>query len=1062
MADANRCSSCGAEQPADAPAGLCPSCLVRQTIAGVTPGPADIKVSTTSVANVSGHSPEPSPADSEATGVMIEGPIAVAALTDPTGAWTFDPNALTLTADGHSSRSVPPGSTVRYFGDYEIRRVVGRGAMGVVYEARQVSLNRPVALKMIKAGVLADEAELRRFQNEAEAVALLDHAGIVPVYEVGEHEGQRYFSMKLIEGGNLGEQIEKLKADPKGSATLLAETAEAVHHAHMRGILHRDLKPANILVDPEGHPHVTDFGLAKRVEGGAEMTQSGAILGTPAYMSPEQATGRRASITTATDVYGLGAILYALLTGKAPFGGDSVIETLDAVRNRPPDSPKKFNTHVPRDLETICLKCLAKDPYRRYASAHALADDLNNWLNSRPISARRVGAMERAWLWCKRKPAVAALAASVVLASVVGTASVIAVQTRANRLLARKNLDLQASNTELINQRIRALEAEEETKKRADELQKVSDFQSHMLAQIDPAQAGLRLRTDVKGRFAEALVKAGMPAGDRTPQVEAFANQWSRVNATDVALVLIDGTILKPAVEAIDKQFKDQPVVDAALRQTLAERYKDLGLYDAAKPLQERALETRRRVLGGEHLDTLNSISQMGNLLKEQGKLSEAMPYYREALETSRRVLGEDHLNTLDTISNMGVLLSEQGKSNEALPFYRESLEKYRRLLGEEAPGTMIAIQEMGNVLRDQGKPKEAMPYFREALEKRRRVLGEDHLDTVSSLNSMGALLYDIGQYQEATDCFREVVEKRRRLLGEVHPMTLNAINELGATLSQVGKDVEAEALTREALANERRLLGADHPDTLNALNNLAAFLIQRGREPEAEPMCLELLGRQRRVSGPEHPHTLIATNVMAYLFLHQQKPDKAEPYVREAIALSRRINGEEHKDTLTYNVNLANLLRDQNKLSEAEPILRSVIEKGEGPLTPENPIMMTAKSSLATLLLAQKRFAECVELLQTMEPLTRKVTNPAGERSLAQLLRRLGVARTGLKQFEAAETSLLEAYPLWVKIRGEAHQDTHGCKRAIVDLYTDWHQAQPGKGYDAKSAEWKAKLEVK
>ena len=215
--------------------------------------------------------------------------------------------------------------------------------------------------------MLADEAELRRFQNEAEAVALLDHAGIVPVYEVGEHEGQKYFSMKLIEGGNLAEQLAAFVDNPRAAATLLAEAAEAVHHAHMRGILHRDLKPANILLDADGHPHVTDFGLAKRVEADVELTASGVILGTPAYMSPEQATGHRGTITTATDVYGLGAILYALLAGKAPFGGESVIQTLDAVRSRPPEPPSRVNAKVPRDLETICLKCLEKDPRRRYA-----------------------------------------------------------------------------------------------------------------------------------------------------------------------------------------------------------------------------------------------------------------------------------------------------------------------------------------------------------------------------------------------------------------------------------------------------------------------------------------------------------------------------------------------------------------------------------------------------------------------------------------------------------------------------------------------------------------------
>jgi len=326
---------------------------------------------------------------------------------------------------GAASNGIQLGGRVRYFGDYEIHQELGRGGMGVVYRARQVTLNREVALKMVKAGLLADDVELRRFQNEAEAVAQLDHPGIVPVYEVGEHQGQRYFSMKLIPGGSLGGRLDAYKDDPRGAAALMAEVAEAVQHAHARGILHRDLKPANILVDEQGKPHVTDFGLAKKLEESIELTQSGAVMGTPAYMSPEQASGRKRLITIATDVYGLGSVLYAVLTGQAPFSGESVVDTLTKVKEQTPAPPRKLNTRLPRDLEVICLKCLEKDPRRRYVSAQAVAEDLHAWLENRPIVARPAGRLEKSLKWARRRPAVAALSALVVVVSLIGMAGVI-------------------------------------------------------------------------------------------------------------------------------------------------------------------------------------------------------------------------------------------------------------------------------------------------------------------------------------------------------------------------------------------------------------------------------------------------------------------------------------------------------------------------------------------------------------------------------------------------------------------------------------------------------------
>jgi WD40 repeat protein len=322
-------------------------------------------------------------------------------------------------ADGRSGLS--PGRT---FGNYELLEKLAEGGMGIVYKARQVALDRLVAIKTIKTGTFASGLELRLFQREVEVVATLDHPNIVPVLEVGEQDGLRFFSMKLIDGRNLRASLDDYRDRPEAAARLMATLADALHHAHQRGILHRDLKPSNVLIDAEGRPHVIDFGLALRLDSEGLWSTSNAVAGTPCYMAPEQTTGRREE-TTVTDVYGLGTILYSMLTSRPPFQSSSTIALIKQVVDQEPAKPSALNPKVNRDLETICLKCLEKTPARRYATAAELAEDLRRFLDGRPIVARPVSTPERLIMWSRRRPAIAALSLAVTLTTAVGLGGIV-------------------------------------------------------------------------------------------------------------------------------------------------------------------------------------------------------------------------------------------------------------------------------------------------------------------------------------------------------------------------------------------------------------------------------------------------------------------------------------------------------------------------------------------------------------------------------------------------------------------------------------------------------------
>src|SRR5579864_6208337 len=517
----------------------------------------------------------------------------------------------------NGSASPPPAGThVRYFGDYELLQEIARGGMGVVYKARQMSLTRPVALKMILAGPHASSSDIQRFRNEAEAVANLDHPNIVPIYEVGLHEGHSYFSMKLIDGGSLAALLSEFTADPRSAARLMISVARAVHHAHQRGVLHRDLKPSNILIDRAGLPHVSDFGLAKRVESDSELTQSGAILGSPPYMAPEQTTGRRGAVTTATDVYGLGAVLYATLTGRPPFQADSVMDTLEQVRQRAPEPPSGVNHKVERDLQTICLKCLDKEPQRRYASALELAEDLDRWLSGRPILARRAGLPERAWRWAHRNPAVAALSALAVLMMLGGMTG-----------LAISNAMISRRNAVVVRQR--------------DEIRKALGDSEEARAQADAVSKFL---------------------------VEAFRKPDPEQDGRDVKVM----DVLDQAAASLEEESAGSPKIQGKLLNALGQTYFGLGLPDRAAELFTKARSVREATLGAEDVDTLESCNGLAAAYLAQGRTPEAIALHEEILKLRADKLGRDHPDTLTSMNNLAAAYQDAGKLDLAMPLFEQ------------------------------------------------------------------------------------------------------------------------------------------------------------------------------------------------------------------------------------------------------------------------------------------------------------------------------------------------------------------------------------------------------
>jgi serine/threonine-protein kinase len=708
---------------------------------------------------------------------------------------------------GDDPAELASGTQCRSFGDYELQKVLGRGGMGVVYRARQVSLGRLVALKMIRAGLWAGPEEVHRFRNEAQAIANLDHPGIVTIHEVGQFQGQHYFTMKLVEGTSLSKVLREYALDPSKAARLAAGIARAVHHAHQRGILHRDLKPSNILLDAQGLPHVTDFGLAKRLAPNAEQSLSGSVVGTPSYMSPEQARGHRSSVTMATDVYGIGAILYAMVSDRPPFQGDSVIDTLAQVQSSAPERPSLINRRVGRNLETICLKCLEKDPRNRYPTADALADDLENFLADRSIVARRSGLPERAWRWCRRNPALGALAAlAATLTIAIGLST--SVSAYRNGQLATR---LQAKNVEANRNLIKA----------RDNLIQAQTMEAEARDKQAEAKA-------VLGFVQEKILAAARPEGI----LGGLGREVTLRKALESSLM------------AVESSFQGRPLVEAAVRMALGTSFGALGDNATAEQQFQIARKRFTDTLGPNHPDTLSSMNDLALSYDNLGRHEDALKLGRETLEARQTVLGTDHPDTLRSMHRASVSYWHLGRYEEARTLSEKALSLLTSTLGRNHSDTLRCMDLLARTYQFLRRHEEALNLAWETVELRRATLGAENPLTLFSIGIVADVYDNLGRHEDALRLREESLELLKAKLGAVHPDTLTIMNDLAFTYNALGRHEKALRLRRETLELRQAKLGVKHPHTLLSMANLAESLLNLDRGTEALVLvddCLRL-----------------------------------------------------------------------------------------------------------------------------------------------------------------------------------------------------------------------------
>jgi serine/threonine protein kinase/tetratricopeptide (TPR) repeat protein len=957
------------------------------------------------------------------------------------GAFMEDKRSASPADAAPAAPAVPEEQPGAVIGHYKLLQKIGEGGFGSVYMAEQMEpVVRRVALKVIKLGMDTKQV-VARFEAERQALAMMDHPNIAKVLDAGATaSGRPYFVMELVRGVPITEYCDTANLPTTQRLELFAQVCGALQHAHQKGVIHRDVKPGNVLVtlhDGVPVPKVIDFGIAKAIDRRLTektlFTEFRQVIGTPEYMSPEQAENSGLDIDTRADVYSLGVLLYELLTATTPFDAATLREKgygemLRVIRedDPPPPStriatlgdrlaviarlhgvaPELFSRRLRGDLDWIVMKCLEKDRARRYETASGLAADIKRHLNDEPVTAGPQGAGYRWRKFVRRNRAQVAAAGVVLAVLVLGVVGTTFGMMRALREKGRADEETARANSSARAEAIARVAAQENEQKAVAETKRAEDAKEE--------EAAARRRAETISGFVTTALKTSDPENAGGGQAMTI------LAAMDNAVADIDSG-----------RFADDPATEAGLKMVIGAILFNNGRLADAEALLTQALSTGRRLSPGHHEDLPWGTSMLGATKRDLGKMEEARELFRQALEMDRRLLPADDERVADGLANLASVLAP----DEAEPLLREALAMDRRLFGDDSPRIARTLGILASKLYVAGRHEEAEPLFEQALAATQRAQPGDNPHLAAALDDLGKVRQALGRGAEAVELFRKSLEMTKRIYKGPHPATVTGLNNLAFALTGDGRLAEAAQLEAEALEMERRIPPGDGPRVADALDRLASALLELGRSKEAEPLTAEALGIRRRLHPGDDPSVAATLAQRGAALEAVGRVAEAGPLLTEAMDMYRRLAPKDSPEIAQGLDNLGKTLETVGRLDAAVALLTQALAMRERLYQGDDLDLAKGLNNLAWMLFKSGRHAEAEQTARRALDMNRRLFH-GDHPQLAQTLMNLAVLLKNTGRPAEAEPLAAQAVAMYERF---FQGDDLGVARAKLVLGGTW-----------------------